>query len=135
MRDIIAPILASLVVLYALTVLISADRTPLLSADRTPSGAALVKNQERISDFGSQLVQMVMLQQRQQQSNDARGIQNADRTMKVQQALKDNGFYSGPVDGVMRENTQEAIQSFQQSRDLKVTGTIDEETARELGIR
>jgi hypothetical protein len=127
MRDIIAPILASLVVLYVLTVL--------LSADRTPSGAALVKNQERISDFGSQLVQMVMLQQRQQQSNDARGIQNADRTMKVQQALKDNGFYSGPVDGVMREKTQEAIQSFQQSRDLKVTGTIDEETARELGIR
>lgn len=125
MKDIMPPILACLVVLYALSVL--------LSADRTPSGVALVANQERISDFGSQLVQMVMVQ-RSRQLNDAPVIPNTDRTMKVQQALKDNGFYSGPVDGVMRKKTQDAIQSFQQSRDLKVTGTINAATARELGI-
>lgn len=127
MRDIIGPILASLVVVYALAVL--------LSADGTSSGLDLRKNQERISDLGDQLIQMVMLERRQQQLKDGPGAPSADRTMKVQQALKDNGFYSGPVDGVMREKTQEAIESFQQSRDLKVTGTVDEETARELGIR
>jgi hypothetical protein len=126
MRDIIGPILSSVVVLYVLTVL--------LSADRTPSGFDFRNNQEKISDLGSQLIQIVMLQRRQQSSDDRRSIPTADRTMRVQQALKDNGFYSGPVDGVMREKTQEAIQSFQESRRLKVTGTIDEETVRELGI-
>src|SRR5919106_3165286 len=102
MSGMTAPILAGVAVLYALVVL--------LSADPTPSGSALVKNQERVSDPGPLLIQMVMLQQRQQQSQDRPGMSNADRTMKVQQALKDNGFYSGPVDGLMRKKTQEAIQ-------------------------
>jgi hypothetical protein len=127
MSGMTAPILAGLAALYALVVL--------LSADPTPSGSALVKNQERISDPESLLIQMVMLQRRQQQSQDRPEMSNADRTMKVQQALKDNGFYSGPVDGVMRKKTEEAIQSFQESKDLEVTGTINEETARELRIQ
>lgn len=127
MKAMIAPILAGLAVLYTLLVL--------LSAEPTPSGPSLVKNQERIADIGSLLIETVMLQQRQQQSQDRPGMSNGDRTMKVQQALKDNGFYSGPVDGVMRKKTQEAIQSFQESKDLEVTGTINEETARELRIQ
>lgn len=127
MRGMTAPILAGLAALYALVVL--------LSADPTPSGPAVVKNQERVSDIGSLLIQTVILQQRQQQSKDRPEMSNADRTMKVQQALKDNGFYSGPVDGVMRKKTQEAIQSFQESKHLEVTGTINEETARELRIQ
>jgi hypothetical protein len=126
MRGIIAPILAALAVVYALTVL--------LSVDRTPSGPALVKSKENISDLGSRLIQAVMLQRRQEQSQDHPRSPNADQTMKVQQALKDNGFYAGPIDGVMRKGTQEAIQSFQESKHLKVTGTIDEDTARELRI-
>src|SRR5688572_24809158 len=127
MTGMTAPILAGLAVVYALAVL--------LSADPTPSGSAVGKTQERVSDLGSVLIQTVMLQQRQQQLKDHPGIPDADRTMKVQQALKAKGFYSGPVDGVMRWKTQEAIQSFQQSKDLKVTGRINDETVRELRIR
>jgi peptidoglycan hydrolase-like protein with peptidoglycan-binding domain len=127
MKGIVAPTMAALAVLYALTVL--------LSVDRAPSGPALVKSKEEISDLGSRLIQAVMLQRRQEQSQDHPGSPNADQTMKVQQALKDNGFYAGPIDGVMRKRTQEAIESFQQSKHLKVTGTIDEDTARELHIR
>jgi hypothetical protein len=127
MQHMIAPILAGLAVLYALAVL--------LSVHPTPSGPALIKSNERVADMGSLLIQAVMLQQRQQQSNDRPEISNADRTMRAQQALKENGFYSGAVDGVMRKGTQEAIQSFQESKDLEVTGTINEETARELRIQ
>jgi peptidoglycan hydrolase-like protein with peptidoglycan-binding domain len=127
MKDMTAPALAGLAVLYALVVL--------LSASPTSSGSALIKNQEGVSDIGSLLLQAVMLQQHQQQSKDHTGTANADRTMRVQQALKAKGFYSGPVDGVMRKKTQEAIESFQQSKHLKVTGTINDETARELRIR
>jgi peptidoglycan hydrolase-like protein with peptidoglycan-binding domain len=125
MRDIITPVMAALAVLYALTVLVLADQTS--------SGPVLVKGQEQISDLGSRLIQTVMLQRQQQQSRDQGG--NPSQTMKVQQALKSNGFYAGPIDGVMRERTQEALRSFQRSRDLKATGKIDRETARALRVR
>ena len=127
MRGITAPVLAILAVLYILIVL--------LSADRTPSGPALVKNQERISDLGFSLIETIMLHRRQQQSKDHPGPSNVDRIMKVQQALKDDGFYSGPVDGVLRQSTREAIRSFQQSKHLKVTDSIDDETTRELRLQ
>jgi hypothetical protein len=123
MKGMTGPILAGLAVLYALIIL--------LSADQTQNGPALVKGRQGISD----LVQTVMLQRSQQKFKEHPGIPDADRTMKVQQALKENGFYAGPVDGVMRQKTQEAIEWFQQSKHLKVTGMVDEETAQELGIR
>ena len=40
------------------------------------------------------------------------GTQNSDETKKVQLALQDQGFYSGPVDGVMSDKTRESIRSF-----------------------
>ena len=126
MKDMAAPVLAGLAVLYALGAL--------LSAAPASSGSAVVKSQEGISDLGSLLIQTIMVQQHQQSKDDNRAP-NADRTMKAQQALKAKGFYSGPVDGVMRKKTQQAIESFQQSKHLKVTGTINDETARELRIR
>ena len=126
MKDMAALVLAGLAVLYALGAL--------LSAAPASSGSAMIKNQEGVSDLGSLLIQTIMVQQH-QQSKDDNGASNADRTMKIQQALKAKGFYSGPVDGVMRKKTQQAIESFQQSKHLKVTGTINDETARELRIR
>jgi peptidoglycan hydrolase-like protein with peptidoglycan-binding domain len=52
--------------------------------------------------------------------------------MKVQQALKDDGFYSGlVVDGTMTESTRETTRSFQESNQLIVTGIIDDNTVRE----
>ncbi len=52
----------------------------------------------------------------------------------VQEALKDKGFDPGPIDGVMGHKTQEALRSFQQSKNLKVTGRLDSETAQQLGV-
>ena len=127
MRGILATLLASLAVLYALFVLLSEDRG-------TPSGSGLTNNSERISDVGDRLMQTIMLQ-RQRQSQDYAASPDTDRIIKVQQALKDDGFYSEPVDGTMRQSTREAIRSFQQSNHLNVTGTLDDDTARELGVQ
>jgi peptidoglycan hydrolase-like protein with peptidoglycan-binding domain len=63
------------------------------------------------------------------------GTPNSDRIMKVQQSLKDDGFYSGSVDGVNGQKTREAIRAFQKSKNLNATGTIDDATARELGLQ
>ncbi|MGN6731970.1 MAG: peptidoglycan-binding domain-containing protein, partial [Candidatus Binatia bacterium] len=54
---------------------------------------------------------------------------------EAQQLLKENGFYSGSVDGTMSQRTREALGSFQQSRQLNVTERIDDATAKELGLQ
>jgi peptidoglycan hydrolase-like protein with peptidoglycan-binding domain len=125
MRDIIAPIMAALAVFYVLTALVYADRTS--------NGQISATGQEKISDLGSRLIQTVMIKRHRQQAQDQDGDSN--QTMKIQQALKDNGFYAGPIDGMMRTRTQEAIRSFQRSKDIKATGRVDRETAQELRIR
>jgi len=65
------------------------------------------------------------------------GTPNPDRVMKIQQALKDKGFYSGPIDGMYGPKTRDAISSFQKANKLQVTAdkSLDDETARALGIQ
>jgi peptidoglycan hydrolase-like protein with peptidoglycan-binding domain len=64
------------------------------------------------------------------------GTPDSGRITEIQQALKDRGFYSGPVDGVMGTETRKAIRSFQQANNLHVTAesSMDNETRRALGI-
>ena len=135
MKGITAVVLATAAVIYSLMALLSADRS-------TPRGtSALVNTQEKISDSGSRLLETLMLYRHQQQLREHGGTASvpetadSDRIMKVQQALKDDGFYSGPVDGLLRQSTREAIRSFQQAKHLSVTGTVDGATTRELGLQ
>jgi lysozyme family protein len=64
------------------------------------------------------------------------GTPDPGRITQIQQALKDKGVYSGPVDGVMGPQTRDAIRSFQQMNNLHVTAdkSMDDETRRALGI-
>lgn len=50
----------------------------------------------------------------------------------VQQALADGGFYRAGVDGLYGPATVNAIRSFQASKGLQMTGTLNEETLRSL---
>jgi peptidoglycan hydrolase-like protein with peptidoglycan-binding domain len=60
---------------------------------------------------------------------------NKMKIAEAQEALKENGFYSGPIDGIMSELTVDALRSFQQSRHLNITGRIDSKTSQELGLQ
>jgi peptidoglycan hydrolase-like protein with peptidoglycan-binding domain len=64
------------------------------------------------------------------------GTLNPDRVKKVQQALKDKGFYSGEVDGVVGPQTKDAVSAFQKANNLHVTAdkSMDDETFRALGV-
>jgi peptidoglycan hydrolase-like protein with peptidoglycan-binding domain len=53
----------------------------------------------------------------------------------VQQALKDAGFYYGEVNGEMNANLTAAIRRYQIRNGLQVTGALNDETLRSLGIR
>jgi Putative peptidoglycan binding domain/LysM domain len=50
----------------------------------------------------------------------------------VQTRLNNLGFDCGPVNGVLNDQTREAIQGFQQKHDLKVTGKMDRPTLDKL---
>ena len=124
MRSIFAVLLSSLAVLCALFILISEDRS-------TPSSSELTRR-EKTSDAGDRLVQALMIRR---QRSDYSNTPNTDQVSKAQEVLKNDGIYSGPVDGKMSQSTREAIRSFQQSHQLNMTGTIDDETARQLGLQ
>jgi peptidoglycan hydrolase-like protein with peptidoglycan-binding domain len=53
----------------------------------------------------------------------------------VQQALKDEGFYYGEVNGDMNANLTAAIRRYQIRNGLQVTGELNDETLRSLGIK
>jgi peptidoglycan hydrolase-like protein with peptidoglycan-binding domain len=52
----------------------------------------------------------------------------------AQMNLRDRGYYTGPINGVMNQATREAIRQLQRERNLTMNGELDLRTARELGI-
>jgi len=57
-----------------------------------------------------------------------------DQTQAVQQALKDQGFYYGQVDGQAGSETDAAIKRYQIRQGLDVTGKLDEPTLDSLNL-
>jgi Putative peptidoglycan binding domain len=57
-----------------------------------------------------------------------------DVTVEVQRALAQQGYYYGPIDGILGPGTRRAIQRYQIDRGLAVTATIDEQTLATLGM-
>lgn len=52
----------------------------------------------------------------------------------VQDALHRAGVYNGTVDGVWGQDSQAALQQFQQTHSLQVTGQMNPATAQALGL-
>jgi len=63
-------------------------------------------------------------------------LMRADQLVEnVQQALKDEGFYYGEVNGDMNSNVTAAIRRYQIRKGLQVSGELNDETLRSLGIK
>jgi len=52
----------------------------------------------------------------------------------MQLALQDKGHYRGKVDGVLGLRTRASIREYQKAQNLPVTGQLDNQTARKLGV-
>ena len=52
----------------------------------------------------------------------------------VQIELYNQGYYSGPIDGILGPDTQAAIADYQADYGLPVTAGIDEPTVESLGL-
>jgi peptidoglycan hydrolase-like protein with peptidoglycan-binding domain len=58
-----------------------------------------------------------------------------DNLKLLQERLQAEGVYAGPVDGEMNAQTEAALRQYQQKQGLPVSGTVDEETLRQLQLR
>jgi len=54
------------------------------------------------------------------------------RNKDIQKALKNAGFYAGPIDGKIGPKTKKAIQEFQSAKGLKADGKAGPKTWAEL---
>jgi peptidoglycan hydrolase-like protein with peptidoglycan-binding domain len=52
----------------------------------------------------------------------------------VQGRLRDLGFYTGGVDGVWGQSTQNAVAQFQQNRGLQPNGQLNSATVNAMGL-
>jgi uncharacterized repeat protein (TIGR01451 family) len=70
----------------------------------------------------------------------SKGSKDKAAVKKIQQALKNNGYYLTydghylKIDGIYHECTERSVKEFQHDKGLKVTGSVDEKTAKKLGI-
>jgi len=63
------------------------------------------------------------------------GSLRADQSIEnVQQALKDQGFYYGEITGQKDADTTAAIRRYQIRNGLQITGDLNDETLKALGI-
>jgi peptidoglycan hydrolase-like protein with peptidoglycan-binding domain len=53
---------------------------------------------------------------------------------KVQESLRDKGYYHGNVDGISGPQTRAAILQYQKDENLHTTGRLDAKTAGKLGV-
>lgn len=54
--------------------------------------------------------------------------------VSVQRALAQRGYYRGPIDGVMGGGSRDAVARYQRDRRLAVTGNINTDVLRSLGL-
>ena len=59
---------------------------------------------------------------------------SAESIRFAQITLRDRGYYTGPINGVMNQAMRNAIRQLQRERNLSMNGDLDLSTARELGI-
>ena len=59
---------------------------------------------------------------------------NAPIVSEVQSDLAQLGYYRGAIDGILGDQTQNALARYQQDHDLSVTGTLTAATLQSLGL-
>ena len=98
------------------------------------SGSPSAALGETSLDAGSSLGQMVAPVKNVSIGTQASAPSSAVKpaTHEVQQALKNAGFYQGPVDGKMGALTKEAIKEFQRVHGLKDDGVAGRQTWAKL---
>lgn len=63
-----------------------------------------------------------------------RGYSQWEIVRDVQLELRRRGFYNGEIDGIFGPRTRDGLMAYQSRRGIPVTGAIDRDTLRALGL-
>jgi peptidoglycan hydrolase-like protein with peptidoglycan-binding domain len=66
-----------------------------------------------------------------QQPPEQRQTLTKDNVKLIQERLKTEGVYAGPVDGELNAQTEAALRAYQEKQKLPVSGAADEATLKE----
>ena len=69
-----------------------------------------------------------------EQRPEQRQTLTKDHLKQVQERLKTEGVYAGPVDGELNAQTEAALRQYQQKQGLPISGAADEATLKELQV-
>jgi peptidoglycan hydrolase-like protein with peptidoglycan-binding domain len=69
-----------------------------------------------------------------QQPPEQRQLLSKDNVKLIQERLKAERLYAGPVDGELNAQTEAALRQYQAKQGLPVSGAADEATLKELQI-
>lgn len=61
-------------------------------------------------------------------------LSSAEMIRRAQVALRDQGYYEGPLDGAMSPRTSNSLKTYQRENSLTQSGDLDPATADKLGI-
>jgi type IV secretory pathway TrbL component len=61
--------------------------------------------------------------------------QSRDTVREAQQALKDEGYDPGPIDGINGPRTRAALRNYQEKEHLNTDGRLDAKTLDSLGVK
>ncbi|HEX5731343.1 MAG TPA: peptidoglycan-binding protein [Blastocatellia bacterium] len=61
-------------------------------------------------------------------------LSSAEMIRRAQVAMRHQGYYEGPLDGVMTPRTSNSLKTYQRENNLPQTGDLDPTTADKLGI-
>ena len=69
-----------------------------------------------------------------EQRPEQKQLLTKDNLKLVQERLKAEGVYAGPVDGEMNAQTEAALRAYQEKQGLTVSGAADEATLKRLQL-
>jgi peptidoglycan hydrolase-like protein with peptidoglycan-binding domain len=70
-----------------------------------------------------------------EQRPEQKQLLSNDNIKLLQERLKAEGVYAGPMDGTLNAQTEAALRQYQEKKGIPVSGAADEATLRELQIR
>jgi peptidoglycan endopeptidase LytF len=79
--------------------------------------------------------QAVHAQSKTNSATAAHATISVETIKKVQEELRDKGYYHGKIDGVLGPNTREALRRYQKEEKLSGDGRLTRETADHLGVK
>ena len=129
---------AGLSAMLAMPLLATSQQTPSTPGTSGASGSRMEQQEMRSQQEEMRSQQGQTGQQQEMRSQPRQTGQqhmSQDQVRQAQERLKEAGFDPGPIDGLLGEQTKQALREYQKAHGLRQTGQLDESTRASLMVQ